>query len=298
MRIPTQSVTDGITRQLALLSSRQAKLQNQVATGQRIFQPEDDPAAVGRVLTLQTERTQVQQFARNTDHALQLAQASFAGLQAVKKISDRAGELATLGVGAQSADAFHAYATELDQLVEQGLQQGNTKLGNDFIFGGTAVSTSPFTAVRDVNGKVTSIAYAGTAASAAVQISENSSITPGTNGAANQGLADFLNNLVTLRNALQAADTAGVQTARPALDDSENKLVNAMSENGAVQLRIEVAKDQLTTRFEDSGKLISGETDADLPETIVKLTQTQTAYQAALQSASIIMKMSLLDYLR
>ena len=46
-------------------------------------------------------------------------------------------------------------------------------------------------------------------------------------------------------------------------------------------------------------QLISSETSADLPATIVKLNQTQTAYQAALQSASnIAMRLSLLDYIK
>ena len=298
MRIPTQSVSEGITRQLAQLSARQSKLQNQVATGQRIFQPEDDPAAIGRVLTLQSERSQVQQFARNADRALQISQSSFAGLQTVKKISDRAGEIATLGQSAVNVDSFRAYGAEIEQLVEQGLQQVNTKLGNDFLFGGTAVDSAPFTATRDSNGKVTGITYNGTAAAAAIQISENSTISPGNSGATNQNLADFLNNLVALRDALQSGNSASVASTRGPLDVSENKLVETMGERGAIQLRIEVARDQLTVRYQDSEKLISAEADVDLPEAIVKLNQTQTAYQAALQSAASIMKISLLDYLR
>jgi flagellin-like hook-associated protein FlgL len=43
---------------------------------------------------------------------------------------------------------------------------------------------------------------------------------------------------------------------------------------------------------------ISQEADADLAQTIVQLTQTQTAYQAALQSGGQILSQSLLDYLR
>ena len=44
-----------------MLSSQQSKLQNQVATGQSITQPEDDPAAVGRVLNLETEQRHITQ---------------------------------------------------------------------------------------------------------------------------------------------------------------------------------------------------------------------------------------------
>ena len=55
MRISSNNVADAIVRQIQNLSNQQAKLQNQVSTGQRISQPEDDPAAVGRVLTLESK---------------------------------------------------------------------------------------------------------------------------------------------------------------------------------------------------------------------------------------------------
>ena len=48
----------------------------------------------------------------------------------------------------------------------------------------------------------------------------------------------------------------------------------------------------------DLESLVSRETDADLPTTVVRLNQAQTAYQAALQSAANIMQVSLLDYLK
>ena len=65
-----------------------------------------------------------------------------------------------------------------------------------------------------------------------------------------------------------------------------------------METRIEANRAQLLDRVMNIDKLISSETDVDLPSTIVKLNQTQTAYQAALQSAANIMRISLLDYLR
>jgi len=75
-------------------------------------------------------------------------------------------------------------------------------------------------------------------------------------------------------------------------------LVSALADNGGVQTRIEASQAQQADRTTSLDQLISAETSADLPATIVKLNQTQTAYQAALQSASNIMKLSLLDYIR
>jgi flagellar hook-associated protein 3 FlgL len=65
-----------------------------------------------------------------------------------------------------------------------------------------------------------------------------------------------------------------------------------------VQLRIEVVQSQQTTRTSNIETLISADADADMATSAVKLSQTSTAYQAALSSASKILQMSLLDYLK
>src|SRR3954468_6193120 len=118
MRITNNTLSDNILRQIQSLGTQQAKLQTQVATGQRIFQPEDDPTAVGRVLGLESEQRQIAQYVSNADRAMEVSQASFSGLQEIKKVSDRASEIGTLGAGAISPDAGKAYASELDQLIE------------------------------------------------------------------------------------------------------------------------------------------------------------------------------------
>lgn len=298
MRVATSTVSDTIVRQIQLLSSQQSKLQNQIATGQRISQPEDDPAAVGRVLNLETEQRHITQYANNTSKALEIAQASFSGLQGIKKISDRAGELGTLGAGVLGPDAMKAYATETDQLIEQALQSANTRFNGNYIYAGTAVDAPAVTVTRDSNGQITGAAYAGNTAQAAIPVSEAASITPSTNGTTNAGLATFINNLVALRDALNSGDTAAVSAAQSGLTSSEDLLVGALADNGGVQTRIEASQAQQADRTTSVDQLISSETSADLPATIVKLNQTQTAYQAALQSAANIMHLSLLDYIK
>ncbi len=298
MRVSSNTVSDGIVRQIQQLSSQQAKLQTQVGTGLRISQPEDDPAAVGRVLNLQSERRQLTQFGNNATRALELSQASASGLQGIKKISDRAGELATLGTGAIGASAMAGYGAEAGQLVEQALQSANTRFNGDYIYAGSKLDSPPFVATRDANGQITSVTYAGDATQTSIPVSEASNVTPGTDGATNSGIADFINHLITLRDSLNSGSTTGVTAVQPALTTSEDMLVSTIADNGGVQTRIEASQSQQTDRTTSLDTLISSETDADLPSTIVKLTQTQTAYQAALQSAANIMKLSLMDYLK
>ena len=297
MRIATNSASESVITQIQKLSLRQAKLQNQVATGQRVVQPEDDPAAVGRLLNLDVERRQIAQYTRNADRALEVSRASYSGLQELKKISDRAGEIVVLGAGASSPDAYKAYAKEVNQLIEQSFQLGNTRFRNDYLFAGTAVNTPPI-ARTTPSGDITGVTYAGNTAQTEIQLSESSSIKPSTTPATNAGIVDFINNLIQLRDALATGTNGAVTSVQDELEDSENMFVNALSEHGAIEMRIEVNQKQQLARTDEIEKLVSNEADVELSTLVVKLSQTSTAYEAALSSASKILQMSLLDYLR
>ena len=285
-------------RQIQQLMGDQAKLQLQVSSGRRITQPEDDPAAVGRVLNLQTEQRQLAQYASNASRALTLSQSSYSGLQGLKKVSDRAGELATLGTGALSTDAMRTYGNEVEQMLEQALQLANSRSGGDYLYGGTAVDAAPFVATRDADGKILSISYEGNTDQASIPLSEATSVTPSTSGATNVGMGEFLTNLITLRDGLASSDIAAVRAAQPNLYASENLIISAMADSGGMQTRIEAAQVQQQDRVMSLEGLISTESSVDLPTTIVKLNQAQTAYQAALSSAAKIMNLSLLDYIK
>lgn len=300
MRIATSSTSEAALTQIQKLSVRQSQLQTQISTGQRISQPSDDPSAVGRIITLDTEARQLSQFLSNADRALEISESTFANLQDLKTISDRAGEIATLGGGASSPDAYSAYAKEVNQLIEEAVQLGNSKLRNDYVFAGTLLSTQPFDdSSRDATtGELLSVAYMGNMNQGTVQLSESSSLAPGSTAGTNQGIAAFINNLIALRTALTSGSSSGVAAAQGSLEGSENLIVNSLSEQGAVQLRLEVSQSQQQARATNIEKLVSDEADADLATSMVKLSQISTAYEAALSSASKIMQMSLLDYLK
>ncbi len=298
MRIASTTLSENIVRQIQNLTSQQARLQTQVSTGVRISAPEDDPAAVARVLNLTSERRQLVQYGQNASRALALSQASYSGLQNIKKISDRAGELATLGTGTLGTDAMQAYATETNQLIEQAVQAANTTFNGDYIYGGTAVATPPFTITRNAGGQITGVTYAGNAAQASIPLSETTSIAPATDGTTNVAIGDFITHLISLRDALASGSTAAVSAVQPNLTSSEDALVSSIANVGGVQTRIEAAQTQQGDRTTSLDSLISTETETDLPTAIVKLNQVQTAYQAALQSSANIMSLSLLDYIK
>lgn len=297
MRIATNTVSNAALGQIQDLTGRLAQLQTQVSTGQRVSQPEDDPAAVGRIIDLQAEQQQLAQYQQNASQALNVSQASSSALTSIKSLSDRASEIASFGSSSESDTAAAAYATETNQLLEQAVQSANTALNGARLFGGTATDAAPFQVTRDASGNITSVAYVGSATAASVPLSDSTSISPYSDPATNQGLADFMNHLVSLRAALTANDTAAATTAATGLQTTENTIINAISEQGAIQSRIQVNQDQMTSRATNLATFVSNDRDVDMSQAIVSLNQAQVAYQAALQSTTIIMSKSLLDYL-
>jgi flagellar hook-associated protein 3 FlgL len=297
MRVASLSTTDAIIRQIDSLSSQQATLQTEVSTGQKVTNPEDDPSSFNTALTFEDDLSQIQQYGSNATQALTVAQASSTGLTSLQTISNRAGELATLGTGTLGASAMQSYGTETNSLIQQAVQAANTSFNGAYIYGGTADGAPPFTVTEDSSGNITGVTYAGNSTQANVPLSSSTSVAPNTDGTTNAGIATFINNLISLRDALNNGDTTAVSNTQQGLTDGENVIVSAIATNGAVQGQIQAAQTQQTTDTTNIQSDLSSEIDADLPTTITQLDQAQTAYQAALQSAVSTMQLSILNYI-
>ncbi len=311
MRVTSTMFSETLVGQLARITTRQNRLQQQAATGQRITQAEDDPGAMRRVLDLQTEARSVEQHRKNLASLKEQATVSYSAMSALKKISDRAGEIAVLADGTKSPDDLRNYATEVTQLIQQAAQLANTKHRGNYVFAGTKTDQPAFTVSTNGSGQVTAVTYQGNASQAQTEVTEGMTMSAqavgaNTSGSGPRGLfadssagADFFNHLISLQNHLQAGDATSVNGSDlPALQQDEDNFLFHIAQNGSVQARLEATDNLAASRSLSVEKLISGEADADLAQTLVRLSETQNAYQAALQTGGSIMNMSLLDYLR
>jgi flagellar hook-associated protein 3 FlgL len=114
MRVTANTFPDTLVDQLSQLAVRQNRLQSQAATGQRIRLPEDDPTAMRRVIDLQNESKNLGQYQRNISTLKEYASASFTAIKSLKKICDRAGEIATLADDTKSPEELRIYAIEIN----------------------------------------------------------------------------------------------------------------------------------------------------------------------------------------
>lgn len=305
MRIAGTSYTDSMAAQINLLTGRQYKLQSQATTGQSITAPEDDPAGMAQALGLQADNSATTQYAQNISTLQSHSDLIASALQQLKTISDRVGDLAT-----QSADSLstpqelQANATETTQLIQQAVQVMNTKDGDQYIFGGTASSQPPFVATTDANGNVTGVTYQGNSSVTDQEIGQNSTVTvdvPGANttGSGAPGVitdsrsgADFFNHMISLQNHLLAGDTNSINTVdQPALAKDEDNIINQVSNNGAVQTRLDVAATAASNRQSSLSASLNTVAGANLADTLTKLTQAQNAYEVAMQSSASILQL-------
>lgn len=310
MRVTASSFPNVIRSQLERLSTQQARLQTQAGTGQRFHVASEDPRAMRKVLDLQNEIKSLTQYEKNIGTMKDTLTASFAAINDLKKVSDRAGEIATRADNLRTPEELQALATEVDQLIERAVQLSNTRHQSNYLFAGTKNTTPPFVATRDAQNRITSVAYSGASTVTTSEIAENINISvtvPGANtsGTGTRALlqdtsvgANLFAHLISLRDNLLTDNTASVRsTDLPNLLKDEENIIYHFGSIGAEQTRLDTAASIANTRKTSLDSLVSEESDADLAKTLVSLSEIQNAYVAALKTGGTILSQSLLDYI-
>jgi flagellar hook-associated protein 3 FlgL len=303
MRVTFNTFPDTLLGRLQSLGGEQNKALTQLSTGQRIAAPSDDAPAMQRILNLRVEKKQNQQYYRNATDGIEVSKVTFASLEQIKDLLVRASELAANVSGASSGQEFTAKATEIDQLVKQGLNVANTKLRNNYLLAGNAAGTGVDPFALDASGKAiytpdTPTAQTDATDTPEMHIGEDTTISAYAVPSENRQVRDLLNKMIDLRDAMNSKDSASVIALRDDLAAQEDLILSSLSRAGTTQYRLETAMKDLEVRYEGTEKLISTDADVDFAEATVRLNRAQMAYQAAIQSGAMIQNNSLLDYLR
>ncbi len=311
MRVTSGSYADRLISNLGSITSRQARYQAQISTGQRVALPEDDPAAVRRTLDLEGERGRVGQYGRNITRLKETAVATNTAMRSLSKIATRAGELAVKANSIRLTDDLKAYAAEVTQLIQQAVSSANSNLRGDAVLAGTRNGQPAYTLTLGTDGRVQSVTYNGNQDTTSLDIAEGQELSVSVvgsnpNGTGPAGLiedprsgADLFKHLIQLQDQLLAGQGAQVTTTTAvALQADSDNLLRHIAANGVVQGRLEAASATVNDRLQALEGQISGETDADLAKALVRLNETQVSYQAALQTGGKILSLSLMDYIR
>jgi flagellar hook-associated protein 3 FlgL len=283
---------------LGNITDKLAKTQNELSSGKRINAPEDDPYGSGRAVSLRNELADVQQYQVNINDASAWTQTTDSALGNVTDLLQRARELTVQAAnGTQNQDSLNAISSEMTQIKASLLAQANSTYNGRYIFSGTATNVPPYP----------SNAYAGTTLPVQRLISPGEVVQVNVDGPtafgaqtvgppATKNVFDVMDDII---GDLNSGNSAALQTtALTELDASFTTALNARTTVGAMSNRLDSQGTRLSSQELAVTDLLSKTEDADMAKTLVTYSQTQTAYQAALQAGAKIIQPTLMDFLR
>jgi flagellin-like hook-associated protein FlgL len=171
--------------------------------------------------------------------------------------------------------------------------------GNGIELVSTAVGTTPFAVLQENSSQAAQDL-------GLIPPGQNSSAPAGTSGGsqtitgsdANPGETNSVfNSLIRLSTALRSGDQQGITRAVGLIDSATTQVNFSQAEVGARQQGLDTLQNRLSSESTDLQSALSNEIDVDLPTAITNLTAQQAAFQASLQVAGQLFKLSLLDFL-
>ncbi len=294
MRVTSNSIVDTFLQNLSRNVARLEKYQSQLSSGLRVRWPSEEPVTAAHVLDLQSAVDINSQYRENAEGALSLLNTVDRILGSAGDVLQRARELAVQGANETlSVQDMQAASREVEQLLEQMIQVGNSQYGDAYVFGGFQSNAPPFSAV---GWPPSSVSYNGDAGVVYREIGPGALVAVNLAGGPLFGPAFAA--LIQLRDALQMGSTTGVQASIASLDTAIDTVLAARAEVGSRVNRLEDAVSRLSDLDVNLRDLLSKRRDIDVAEAITAFSREEAAYRAALAAGARSIQPSLLDFLK
>jgi flagellar hook-associated protein 3 FlgL len=267
--------------------------QHRAITGVRVEKASDDPSASTSIMSSGSALRAIDQYQRNINSATARSNAEENALDTLTTIIERAKELG-ISQANSTADAQTRLVAkaEIDQLLQQAVQLGNTQHAGEYLFGGDVSNVPPFQGATPPFAATPPTGTRRTEISSALYIKTNHN---GSEVFLNSGV---LSSLSALSVALGANDQVAVLASLAPIDTAHRNVQVLIGETGAQSAQLEVAGENLKSLDMSLRAFKSNLQDADLETAVTELVSKQTAYQAALLATSKVMGLNLAEYLR
>jgi flagellar hook-associated protein 3 FlgL len=277
------------------VADRLTRTQRKLASGKEIERPSDNPYGVSRALQLRGEIGTNRQHQRNIAEITSWQTVTDSALRQVADYVLRARELLIQGATDTAGQpARDAIAAEMTQLIDSVKTVANAKLGDRYVFAGSATLTPPY-AIGGAD------AFAGNNETMVREIGPGVQVDLNVNGQGVVGdnAGGLLQALRTIVTNLQAGNTAALGTTDlQALDTALDTVTTQQAVVGARHNRLETAVMRLEELAENAGALLSETEDADMAETIMHFSMQKAVYESALKAGAEVIQPSLMDFLR
>ena len=296
MRVSDQQMYGSTAGSLQHIKERIVRVQEQIASQQRIAKPSDDPAIFGQTILERSALADNDQWVRNIQSGTARVAVADQTLGQTQNLLSRVRELAVQARSdTTSAQGRVAIAQEVRQLHRQLIQLANAEVNGQPVFAGTKTDATPF--VLSIGDAVS---YQGNSETQSIMVGPNQTIQivlPGDQvfTGATTNIFDDLSNLLT---ALETNNGAGIEVGIGTLDQATGQISLAQGQIGAIANRLDTARETSLAVSSALQQVLSDQTDTDLATALTELQVQQTAYQATSQTFSQLFDSSLLKFLR
>lgn len=310
MRITNQALASRNLRALSDNLRLLADAQDRVATGKRFQRASEDPSAASEVMRTDSSMRAMEQYRRNLDAARGRVNAEEAVLDQLNSILIRAQELAVSQASdTASAATREAAKEEVDNLLQFALTLGNTRFGDEFLFGGHYTDSAPFDADADLSAPPARDLYLAAdpndpgskrepTGHMRIAISPGFNLPVAHNGSELLLDSGVLESLHELSHALGANDQDVIRDTIGSLQGAFDRVQVAFGTVGARTNQIEITESGIASLYANLQGYRSGLADAEFERSATELAARQSAYQAALLATSRVLNLSITDYLR
>lgn len=318
MRITHQMMTDGAIQNMADNLEKVSKLQNRISSGKNFQVASEDPTHASASLSLRSHLQTLESYTDTAELTQNWMTATDNAFDQLEQLAVRANNLILRGLNdsLSGRERAESLATEMQTLINQAVELGNTSVNGQYIFSGYQVNQKAFAlsdaaaTLPDYQGNPFTprvITYLGDQGNIQRSLGPDQSVTLNVRG--DQAILGFLQNMILASNALQQnniqdtgdpiTDPLTLESTLSALKSSLETLDQYRTSNGARMRQVDSAANFLETVKLETRSLLSKNEDTNMAEGIALLANQQTTYEAVLEvSQRAISALSLFDYLR
>ena len=308
MRITNSTLTTNYLRNLTRNLKMMEKYQNQLSSDKEISRPSDDPLLVSKIMDLNNNILQNEQFNKNISDTIGWVQTQDGALNNVNSTLNRIRELVVYGANGSLSDTDRgAINDEVKMKIQELMDTLNTNFDGRFIFAGQKTLSKPFSVDGDTlkyndggtpgDGSDKNISREISKGVSVELVTDGSKImtTTGTT-AGNEDLGVLLNKVSDALNNSNSDALSGDLLGD--LDKHIDNILQVRSKVGAIHNRLEAAESRNESENLNLNTLLSQREDIDVAEKYMEYSVMKTVYQASLATGAQILQPSLLDYLR
>jgi flagellar hook-associated protein 3 FlgL len=307
-----------LQKNLQLLTALQKKISSQ----KNIDTASDDPSGFSQLFNINNTIAADDRYSKNITDAKSELNAADSALKNVTDIISRAKEIGLQGASDTNSTANRAaIAREVDNMINQLVQIGNTKIAGKYIFGGLNTSgiVPPATTPSPIFARTSAnvVTFSGTGSGATsyqrnAEISQGVSVPTNVNGftvfgsvAAAAGPAPpytagsgIIRTLTELVNDLNNGNTVEIQARLGDLDTDLNTVLSARAQVGSTVNQLDLTQSRIQDRQTILAQQVSSIQSVDLAKAISDLNYQENAYQSSLGVSARVLQTSLLNYIR